>query len=231
MKKFIAVLGTVLLSSTLALTPANAAEPQSLSPEIEAEYLSVFKDKGIDSSHWDGLLEKIASGEILDADNPSNVEPLSTTSITENGVVKNRSVYPDGTVADFYETGASDGLVARGSTVGSCTTNGYEKNCRVVYDGISWSYSFRAVFYPSSSTAKKAMITAARGATIHRSIGHSVSDVSVKIMKSTQSGDTPAQARMQFLATATAVGITITSRTIRLDLKVASGIATASTNL
>ncbi|WP_377466134.1 hypothetical protein [Populibacterium corticicola] len=53
----------------------------------------------------------------------------------------------------------------------------------------------------------------------------------MKIVRSNQSGNTAAQARMTFLANAQALGINITSRTINLDLKVIDGGAKASTNL
>lgn len=220
---------TMLFGATVA-TPATADTVLDL--DLEQQYLEVFEEKGIPAERWDALLEKVKRGETLDADRPGISVPVSVETLVEDGIEIERSTFSDGTVSELYGVSEStilnDGIQLLGAQAKSCSTSGKLKNCRIVYDGISFSYSFRAEFTPSTAAVAKATVSAARGATIHRALGHTTSEVTAYVARKTQSGVTPAHGRMKFQMTA--LGI-VGSRTIYLDLKVRDHQYWVETNL
>lgn len=224
----------------VAGAPASQAVYTFTLPEsVKAEYREVFEDRDIPVELWDSLIDKVSSGQLLDADNP-DVDPISTEPTVFEGESLIRNTFADGSIAftsiPLEETpvpAATDtGLITPfGTQVKSCTSrtsNGYtyRENCRVVYDGISFSYSFRADFRTKSGT--NANISKVHSPIVHRAIGHAVSDRKVERIRVTQSGNNAAHARMSFDMQAAYV---LWSRTIVLDLYVRGTSYWTSTNL
>ncbi|NKY12571.1 hypothetical protein [Cellulomonas hominis] len=234
----VAVITAMLFAAGIGSASAQTAEPQPGLPSDQAvqEYEEVFAHHQIDESQWPGLLAKVASGELLDADNPE-AQPTSTRQVVIDGEQFARAEFADGSAAltsipqDL--TTVPSGPTARSVNIQTCgqiTTSGGWKNytnCRVVYDGISFSYSYYVDFQTRSGYNAK--VNRAVNATVHRAIGHGVSDVTVGVSRSTQSGTVAAQARMSF--TISTAYVSALSRTINLDFFVKGTSYSASTNL
>ncbi|NKY40903.1 hypothetical protein [Cellulomonas septica] len=143
----------------------------ALPVEVRQEFLAVFEHHGVDPAAWDALLEKVARGELPDADS-GQIDPVSSTRTIVDGIAVIRHVYPDGSVSlTSAPTGPAKPVRPLSSTPGAvtplaagsvseCSTSSaagytYYNNCRIVYDGISFSYSFRANFRTKSGTNRR----------------------------------------------------------------------------
>lgn len=218
-----------------ALAQPAATQPVPLGEQTVQEYESVFAHHQIDQALWPDLLAKVASGRLLDADSPQ-AQPTATRHVISDGRQVTRVEFADGSAAlssvpwDLATVAAPAERGVAIQTCGQITTSGgwkNYKNCRVVYDGVSFSYSYYVDFQTRSGYNAK--INRAINATVHRAIGHGVSDVKAGVARSTQSGNVAAQARMSFTVTTAYIGAL--SRTINLDFFVKGTSYSASTNL
>ncbi|WP_263118801.1 hypothetical protein [Cellulomonas sp. RIT-PI-Y] len=203
--------------------------------QVRAELEAVFAHHGVEPGVWDSLVAKVRRGELLLADDPS-AEPVSSGSDFVDGEQVIRNVYADGSVSLASmpeEFTPVPNPMLRDTTINTCgsikTSASWKvyTNCRVVYDGISFSYSFYVDF--ETRSGYNAKITKAINPTVHRAIGNGISDVRAGIPRSTQSGTTAAQARMSF--TMSTAYVSAWSRTVNLDFFVKGTSYSASTNL
>lgn len=195
---------------------------------IEREYRNVFLQNGItDKSIQDRLIGKIENGELIDADNPES-EPIRSEETEEYGRVTKKNIYQDGSVSTV-EMGPSR-YATRGTGISNCRSYDHlnwvrHDNCRVVYNGIAFSYSFYADYSTAKSGKANATIRNMHSPIIHRAIGHTTSSPSLEITQQWQNRNiSPASARMSFQATAVKV---LWTTTLSLTLEVSGGRAQA----
>lgn len=234
----VAVVAALGLGGAPALADATDPDGQrtvEVDAQMRAALEEVFTHHGVDPGVWDFLVAKVERGELLLADDPS-AEPVSSGTDFVDGEQVIRNIYADGSIslASIPEEFApAPNPMLRGTSINKCgsikTSNKWKvyTNCRVVYDGISFSYSFYVDF--KTRSGYNAKITKAINPTVHRAIGNSVSDVKASIPRSTQSRTTAAQARMSF--TMSTAYISAWSRTVNLDFFVKGTSYSASTNL
>lgn len=118
----------------------------------------------------------------------------------------------------------------RGTGISNCRSYDHlnwvrHDNCRVVYNGIAFSYSFYADYSTAKSGKVNATIRNMHSPIIHRAIGHTTSSPSLEITQQWQNRNiSPASARMSFQATAVKV---LWTTTLSLTLEVSGGRAQA----
>lgn len=196
------------------------------------ELYDIFEERDIDPAHWNEMIETLDAGGLLDAD--SGAEPVSVE-VEDVGYrqVETRTfadhsvsvVEVDGSEATEEVEGPAPAVFGTErcyADVGGdpATITG----CRLYYNGISFSYSFRV---DSSHRAPNLHVfTAARGGTVHRAIGHGVSLLDTGQMFATD----PRMARFNFTITPAYVGST---RTVWLQgsMNASTGSISVSTNL
>lgn len=233
-KAFALLVGVLLVFSGAEASVVRAQEPSDglvLTESLEQEYRDLFERKGIDDPQvQQGLLDRLRSGEMLDADNP-DVEPIYSEEEVQDNRVVTYSMFPDGSVATT--TVGSDPYASRaGYGIKNCRSYNHgnwrrHDNCRIVYDGMSFSYSFYADYSTRRRGNVNAVIRKVYSPTIHRAIGHSTSSPNLTIVRKWQNGNaTPAVARMSFQATPFRV-LWTTTLSIRLQVSGSRAVATS----
>lgn len=234
-KNAIAATTTLALIGVAGATTASAATPAipsdtgvTISDEDLAAYAEIFTDQGISQEVQAGLFDKISSGQPLDADDPASV-PASTEPSTHDGFPAEKITFDDGSVVIRYSEVPTDSAApgTGASTMGFGTTDCAAQNnggftqytyCRIVYDGASFSYSFRADFRVSNLGTSH--ISNAYEPVIHRAVAHGTSAPRVEVIRENATATLPAYAKMSFEATAIYV---LWTRTFTADLSVRTG--------
>lgn len=136
----IALLGSILLVGSFA-APATAHEGPELPTEFVAHVTSVWTEHGVSPATQGALLEKLAAGEVLDAN--LGAAPISSTSHTGDDYITKVNTFADGSIsvitterptAATTPGGVSPmgiaGCYVSGLTFTDCTTSGW-------YTGVS----------------------------------------------------------------------------------------------
>jgi hypothetical protein len=142
-------------SVILAGTGSAAFAAQSTS-NADAILIASVHDRlqgfGVSAEVQDKLITKLLSGETLDAD--AGAQPVSSESITLNGIEKTRNVYADGSVAigTIEVPVVADPAKITTKSITECThridsfgTNIFT-GCTIAWDATTWSVSWTADF-------------------------------------------------------------------------------------
>ncbi len=194
------------LSSSADGPQANAnspaeTEPLQLSEAEQAELVGIMSARGISLSDQQQLLTKISSGKLVDADNPEAL-PIREDEIEANGKLVRTLTFQDGSVAIATSESSSPEISPRASGISQCRSYNYNSgwvrhdNCLVMYDGISFKYSFRASYSTTRHGGVNALIRSVSNPYVWRSVGHVVSNKYVSIINRSQNGTSPARAQM-----------------------------------
>lgn len=227
----VAIAGMMLVPPGMEAV-ANAAPTDtsvSIQGELKDEYIQAFESNGIhDKSTQEKLLSKLEAGQVLDADNPDAKPTDSDTKQIGSNVVT-RNIYADGSVSTTSMEKERTRRARAAYEVQPCRQYAHRSwtrhdGCRVVYNGISFSYSFYADYSTRRVGKVNAVIRRVYRPTVHRAIGHSTSDMRLNIERKEQRGSDPAVARMSFAVTAVRI---LWTTTMSLTLNVANGSAWA----
>lgn len=209
MSRLATTVSTFIVVAALSFAPGLAdGTGADGHPEEWTKLLSHLEVSGVPNDLQEGLAEKIAAGEPLDADSES-ATPVAESSTVEDGFTIVRKDYADGSfVESSVEIGkpapaAVPGTVAPQAIKGcsSRSGTGYRQmsNCLVYVNRPTYSANFRASWiYTANGTGS---ISSVSDSSLQVYLG-SFSNKTLRITRKTSSGSTPAQARMMWRYTA-----------------------------
>lgn len=214
-------LSTIVVSApVVAAVPTGSLNADSKSEQTTEQRFTQLSDadvqqvrdllaqRGVDAGTIDTLAARAAEGYILDADNP-DAEPVSSRELTVDGGTEIHHTFADGSVAiSTIESSAQNGQELAGEeatfqpariTVNQCRVYAHDQwyrhdNCLIRYDGISFSYSFRADFSAGRFAGAPGVIRGVRMPVVHRSVGANAVENRVDILRSWQHGNISAEA-------------------------------------
>lgn len=219
-----------IIAASLLAMPSVEAAPYHVDDHSEREViLDVLVGRGVALEKANELADRILEGELVDADRPE-AKPLEVQIDSKTGI--SRLVFADGSIAlsglaaDEVGTirpgGISRDVAPTGAGARNCSYAGGSgwssyTNCTIFYDGISYSYSFRASFTVSKAGSS---IQRAWDPTVHRCVAAICTERTLHIDRQRSIGTTPAVARMTFQHQGYVGGSPANTKTLKLYLRV-----------
>ncbi|MDX2356558.1 hypothetical protein [Dietzia sp. PP-33] len=194
------------LGSSLSNSPAEDATGEARLGTLKDENLDqvrqLLQERDVEPSTIERLVDKTKAGFLLDADNP-DMEPISTETDENARRVVERQTFADGSVAIVEKEGPKQrndgGNVIAPADIGGCHIYVHQDwyrhdNCLISYNGINFSYSFRADYSAARFTGVAGVIRRVFAPVVHRSIGANPTSNNVYILREWQDGNISAEA-------------------------------------